>query len=61
MTQHDVGGNNVKVMILAGGLSHERDVSMRSGRRVGEALEERGIKADGARRRHHLDPEFACP
>jgi len=35
----------VKVMILAGGLSHERDVSVRSGRRVWEALEERGIKA----------------
>jgi len=33
------------VMILAGGLSHERDVSIRSGRRVWEALEERGIKA----------------
>lgn len=35
----------MKVMILAGGLSHERDVSIRSGRRVWEALEERGIKA----------------
>lgn len=35
----------MKVMILAGGLSHERDVSVRSGRRVWEALEERGIKA----------------
>ncbi len=32
-------------MILAGGLSHERDVSIRSGRRVWEALEEGGIKA----------------
>ena len=35
----------MKVMILAGGLSHERDVSIRSGRRVWEALEERGVKA----------------
>ncbi|WP_291377787.1 D-alanine--D-alanine ligase [Demequina sp.] len=35
----------MKVMILAGGLSHERDVSIRSGRRVWEALEERGIRA----------------
>jgi D-alanine-D-alanine ligase len=35
----------MRVMILAGGLSHERDVSIRSGRRVWEALEERGIKA----------------
>lgn len=31
------------VMILAGGLSHERDVSLRSGRRVKDALEERGV------------------
>lgn len=31
------------VLILAGGLSHERDVSVRSGRRVKDALEERGI------------------
>jgi D-alanine-D-alanine ligase len=29
-----------KVLILAGGLSHERDVSLRSGRRVAEALRE---------------------
>jgi D-alanine-D-alanine ligase len=35
----------MKVMILAGGLSHERDVSIRSGRRVREELDERGIKA----------------
>jgi len=35
----------MKVMILAGGLSHERDVSIRSGRRVREELEDRGIKA----------------
>ena len=34
----------MQVMILAGGLSHERDVSIRSGRRVWEALEEHGIK-----------------
>ncbi len=32
------------VLILAGGLSHERDVSIRSGRRVKDALEERGIE-----------------
>jgi D-alanine-D-alanine ligase len=32
-------------MILAGGLSHERDVSLRSGRRVAEALREVGIDA----------------
>jgi D-alanine-D-alanine ligase len=31
-----------KVAVLAGGLSLERDVSLRSGRRVAEALEDRG-------------------
>lgn len=34
------------VLILAGGLSHERDVSIRSGRRVAEALREKGVDAD---------------
>ncbi len=34
------------VLILAGGLSHERDVSIRSGRRVAEALRGVGIKAE---------------
>ncbi|MDR2564820.1 MAG: D-alanine--D-alanine ligase [Bifidobacteriaceae bacterium] len=40
---------NPKVLILAGGLSHERDVSLRSGRRVAEALREAGcgvVEAD---------------
>ncbi len=32
-----------RVVVLAGGLSHERDVSLQSGRRVGEALRRRGI------------------
>src|SRR5690554_3944752 len=32
------------VLILAGGLSHERDVSLRSGRRVAETLRDRGHK-----------------
>lgn len=32
------------ITILAGGLSHERDVSLRSGRRVAEALRARGEK-----------------
>lgn len=42
-----------RVLVLAGGLSHERDVSLRSGRRVAEALraveidvEERDVDAD---------------
>jgi len=35
-----------RVVVLAGGLSHERDVSLRSGRRVSEALREAGAEAD---------------
>ncbi|MDE0572134.1 D-alanine--D-alanine ligase [Demequina sp. B12] len=34
----------MKVLVLAGGLSHERDVSIRSGRRVQEALKDAGAK-----------------
>ncbi|GAB3241101.1 D-alanine--D-alanine ligase family protein [Kineosporia babensis] len=33
-----------RVLILAGGLSHEREVSLRSGRRVAEALREAGCQ-----------------
>jgi D-alanine-D-alanine ligase len=33
-------------VVLAGGLSHERDVSLRSGRRVAEALREAGAEVD---------------
>ena len=32
-----------QVVVLAGGLSHERDVSLRSGRRVAQALRSRGL------------------
>lgn len=32
------------VLVLAGGLSHERDVSLRSGRRVAEALRDVGVE-----------------
>ena len=32
-----------RIVVLAGGLSHERDVSLQSGRRVGEALRRRGL------------------
>src|SRR5215203_4793111 len=35
-----------RVLVLAGGLSHERDVSLRSGRRVGEALRDAGLEVD---------------
>ncbi len=34
------------MVVLAGGLSHERDVSLRSGRRVAEALREHGTEVD---------------
>ncbi len=34
------------VLVLAGGLSHERDVSLRSGRRVAEALRDAGVDVD---------------
>jgi len=34
----------MRVVILAGGMSHERDVSVRSGRRIQEALRQRGVK-----------------
>ncbi len=36
-------GSGMEVLILAGGLSHERDVSIRSGRRVAEALRDLGM------------------
>jgi D-alanine-D-alanine ligase len=35
-----------RVVVLAGGLSHERDVSLRSGRRVAEALRETGVEVE---------------
>ncbi len=34
------------VLVLAGGLSHERDVSLRSGRRVADALRAAGVTAE---------------
>lgn len=36
--------SNRRIVILAGGLSHERDVSLRSGRRVAEALRSTGVE-----------------
>jgi D-alanine-D-alanine ligase len=35
-----------RVVVLAGGISHERDVSLRSGRRVADSLAEQGIEVD---------------
>ena len=31
------------IIVISGGLSHERDVSLRSGRRVAQALRDRGL------------------
>ncbi len=41
-----VTGDDVSVMVLAGGLSYERDVSLRSGRRVLDALRAAGLSAE---------------
>ena len=38
----DTGHDRARVAVLAGGMSLEREVSLRSGRRVAEALEEHG-------------------
>lgn len=35
-----------RIVVLAGGLSHERDVSLRSGRRVAEALRDAGAQVE---------------
>ncbi|MFM5905942.1 MAG: D-alanine--D-alanine ligase [Micrococcales bacterium] len=34
--------NNLKIQVLAGGISHERDISLKSGRRLADALAEAG-------------------
>ncbi len=36
----------MRVLILAGGISHERDVSLKSGRRVADALIEAGVEVE---------------
>ncbi len=38
------GDRPLSVLVLAGGLSHERDVSLRSGRRVADALRSAGVE-----------------
>ena len=38
--------NGLYVVVLAGGISHERDVSLRSGRRVADALTEAGHRVE---------------
>ena len=34
----------LKIVVLAGGISHERDISLKSGRRVADALNEKGAQ-----------------
>jgi D-alanine-D-alanine ligase len=38
--------NSARVLVLAGGISHERDVSLRSGRRVADSLAQHGISVE---------------
>jgi D-alanine-D-alanine ligase len=40
------GPGGTRVLVLAGGLSHERDVSIRSGRRMAEALRDVGVDVE---------------
>lgn len=46
MSSTDTPSREGRVVVLAGGLSHERDVSLRSGRRVAEALRGTGIEVE---------------
>ncbi|BBH65437.1 D-alanine--D-alanine ligase [Actinoplanes sp. OR16] len=39
-------GDELRILVLAGGLSYERDVSLRSGRRVLDALRSAGLTAE---------------
>lgn len=38
--------STTRVLILAGGISHERDVSLKSGRRVADALQDAGVQVE---------------
>ena len=49
-----------RVAVLAGGLSHERDVSLRSGRRVADALRGAGLDGRAARRRRRAAAALAA-
>ncbi len=42
----DAMADRGRVLVLAGGLCHEREVSLRSGRRVAEALRARGVEVE---------------
>lgn len=42
MIPNNRGTGKLKILVLAGGISHERDISLKSGRRVADALIEAG-------------------
>ena len=46
MTRDASHARAARYLVLAGGLSHERDVSLKSGRRVLDALRSEGVEAD---------------
>lgn len=46
--------SGTRVLILAGGISHERDVSLKSGRRVADALIEAGLTVEITEPDHEL-------
>jgi D-alanine-D-alanine ligase len=37
---------NLRVLVLAGGISHERDISLKSGRRIADALLDAGVEVE---------------
>jgi D-alanine-D-alanine ligase len=41
-----VSDQQLRIVVLSGGISHERDVSLRSGRRVADSLAEHGLKVE---------------
>lgn len=49
----------LNVLVLAGGLSHERDVSLRSGRRMAELLRSTGLRVEVRDIDHTLLPAIA--
>jgi D-alanine-D-alanine ligase len=44
MTPNTKLAGKLKIVVLAGGISHERDISLKSGRRVADALIEKGAE-----------------
>jgi D-alanine-D-alanine ligase len=44
MTPTSKQAGKLKIVVLAGGISHERDISLKSGRRVADALNEKGAQ-----------------